>query len=124
MGIDDLMHLTELDEDELADAGVLESCPMSSPYAGRWDKREDARLIDFGWIGEDAKGIWTTVHPWSAFLSRPDLWAPYYDFIYGHRKITERDRLLRSNFELECLFALIGAHNRASAPKRGRDVEC
>lgn len=50
--------------------------PMASAWAVQWDPREDyvpADDDDQDWIGEDAKGVWSRVHPHAAVAADESL---------------------------------------------------
>lgn len=98
----------------MLETGQLE--PMASPYAGRWDPQEQREggpvpALDLGWIGEDAGGVWLTLHPEAALLGQPDLWD-----IYGEARVMpeiapgDQERL--SAFEFDCKLAFVSAHQR------------
>lgn len=55
----------------------------SERLAARWDDRTDAHTLDFGWIGEDKDGVWTTVHPVAALAKETTLHGVWFDHIAG-----------------------------------------
>lgn len=93
--------------------GELEAMP--SPYAQRWDPREDYRpdqAIDLGWIGEDEKGVWICRHPQAALLEAPGLWAEFARWSAGVQEISPHDYAQLSAYEYEVRLTLVAAGNR------------
>lgn len=70
--------------------GLLEDAP--SDFNARWDRRENARHVDLGSIGEDAHGIFCRRHPEVILLDEsPHLVASLDAFQAGQVELTERD---------------------------------
>lgn len=93
-------------------------------YARRWDPRPELTpldAVDLGWIGEDAQGVWTTVHPQAALLAHPELFGPVSEFQAGLQEITPDDWQTKSAFEFECKVAMACAMNAHLAPPERED---
>ena len=93
---------------ELGQLGV----PMSSPFAKRWDKRDDVVSCDYDAIGEDSKGIWCTAHPQALYLENPDLWWSVERFAAGDCDMLPGDWDELSAFEFEAKLAMVRAKQR------------
>ena len=111
-----------LDAHVASELGELE--PMLSPYAQRWDPREDFRpddATDLGWIGEDEKGVWICRHPQAALLEEPDLWPEYMRWSAGVQELSADDYERLSAFDYEVRLTLVSAANRKQ--RRAMDPE-
>lgn len=94
-------------------AGPTEHGRILSP---RWDKRDDFDgPTDCDWVGEDAAGVWSTVHPLAILALDPLIWGAIIDWQYGQHDITPADMTDKSNFEYECKLVLKSATNREEA---------
>lgn len=81
----------------------------------RWDRREDfepAEAADDGWIGEDVRGVWTTVHPLAALAREPLLWGIVSRWRHGVREMTPGLYRRLSAFEADGMVTLMSAHGR------------
>lgn len=101
--------------------GVIE--PASSVFARRWDRRADFEpdeVVDLGFIGEDAQGIWLRLHPETLLIQDTQLQAVYggWRFTY-ERKLTLSEQRSSSNWFLTAWTALVGASSR----KMEKDLE-
>ena len=98
--------------------GQLPGAEMDSPYAVRFDKRDDFRpedLANLGWIGEDSSGIFLRQHPMVAIAERPHLWDAVIEWQSGLHDVTPQDFASKSNFEFECKLTMAIAHAREDA---------
>src|SRR5262245_12515193 len=87
---------------ESIDLGLYPAFPMRSAYAKRWDKREDfKREIDCGWIGEDASGVWSRIHPHAALIEDDMLHDAVNEFWLGQTELTQSDYETKSNVEYQ-----------------------
>lgn len=87
---------------------------MQSPYAIRWDKRDDyAEPSDCGWIGEDADGVWIARHPDIALAEHPRLWDAITEWQCGARDLTQADIDTMSSMHVEARCVLLSAQARA-----------
>ena len=101
--------------------GALPGIPAKAPFNERWDQRDNWQELDFGWIGEDVRGVWTKKHPDAALGEHPHIWGPFIEYQSGLQTITREDFETMSNYEFECKLALVSAKNREQtrALKRG-----
>ena len=83
---------------------------------------EGAKDQDYGWIGEDAQGVWIAAHPQAAFLDQPELWNVVNAFHMGQRDLTEGDWETLSSVQYQAKMVLLSAHNRglSNAHKKGQ----
>ena len=58
--------------EEAVDLGFDFDQPMQSAFADTWDP-DGGDEVDYGWIGEDARGVWLKVHPIAALSRFPEL---------------------------------------------------
>lgn len=58
--------------EEAVDLGFDFDQPMESAFADTWDPAGGDEA-DYGWIGENASGVWLRVHPLAALSRFPDL---------------------------------------------------
>jgi len=94
---------------------------MDSPYAMRWDKRDGAMPADCGWIGEDASGVWLSVHPDVALAQDPGYWRVLSRWrLTNKRDITARIFERSSAWFLEAWAEMLGAHYRAEEARYKR----
>lgn len=105
---------------------MIPDSPMTSSFAQRWDKRDDwtpRQECDEGWIGEDVNGIWSKIHPLTAFSQMPEVWDTVTEFQMGQTKLTTRDFHTKSAFEYACKLAMKCAQQREESRqmKRGSD---
>ncbi len=91
---------------------------MEDTYGKRWDRISDSEPFDAGTFGEDARGVWATQHPLTAYADRPRLVRPVEMFRMGVHAITPDMIATLSSFEIDCLIELISAHNRAQHPEQ------
>lgn len=75
------------------------------PYATRWDAKK-AERSDYGYIGEDADGIWLRRHPSVVLLEHPDLWSVVSEVTNGCHKIRPRDYREKSAFEFDAKMTM------------------
>lgn len=72
----------------------------------RCDKRDRFNAVDLGLCGEDALGIWWSVHPAIVELRTPKVWRVLTAFMFGTEK---PDLATWSAWECAALNTLCGA---------------
>jgi hypothetical protein len=95
-------------------------------WSDRWDPREDCHdVVDLGWIGEDAAGVWLHRHPEAAMVEDDALWWPVTEWQLGHRELTAADRETLSHWQTEALIVMGSAdareQRRRMQARRGTD---
>ena len=88
--------------------------------APRWDKVGIPEPLDYGWIGEDAEGVWVAIHPTRALLEHEDLWGVWADYQAGHTHLTLDEARQLTMWELECRQVLAAARARQETRERTR----
>lgn len=105
------------DAAERDELGMMPGVEMQSPYSIRWDPRRgisNDEFMDFGWIGEDASGIWMTIHPEIALIDDPDLWSIVAQFRLSSQHDVMADNYeTKSNWWLNAWAAMQGAAIRS-----------
>lgn len=92
-------------------------------WAEQWDAQERYMTADYGWIGEDAKGVWVCRHPEASLLEDPALWGPVNLFRLAHHELTPDLVARLSNFEVEALATMIGAQQREQRARMSKTYE-
>lgn len=105
------------DPEDAATLGVLPGCDAEARFATSWDPLDDFEPSDYGWIGEDARGVWTKRHPNISLLDFPKLWAVVDEFSYGNQEIAAGEYWERSAYELEARITLAMALSRKHAKR-------
>lgn len=82
------------------------------PLSTRWDKNQIRIPEDYGWIGEDEEGIWTTVHPHLAYADRPELVELVERFLHESQEMTADDWRTLSAWEYDVKCAMVRAAQR------------
>lgn len=105
-----------LTEVERAEIGLVFEQPMDGVYDQRWDPVPDVAdeyLTDpSGLTGEDAEGVWASVHPDVLLQREPKLWGVVDAWAFGVRDITREDLEQLSAFEVSALLTLQSARDR------------
>ena len=93
--------------------GVVDGGGRAQSIAARWDPPAEgqARSLDFGWIGEDAGGVWLAQHPETALLDHPDI-ADVYERCRLHPELTPTDRDTLSAWQYTLAADFCAAFNR------------
>ena len=86
----DLPRLS-LDPEIALQLGQVPGISAEGRYAIQWDRRREYTASDYGWIGEDAGGIWMTRHPISAVATYPELAPILGRWESGQRELTPAD---------------------------------
>lgn len=105
------MHSAEMFGVFGADGGAL---------AGRWDRLEKAQPRDFGWIGEDAGGVWMAIHPDVALADHPDMWDVVHRFWSGDCEMRPGDCEALTAHDFQLKSAMVDARQRQLARMRAR----
>lgn len=89
-------------------------------YPARWDPLTAGDRAGDDWIGEDAKGVWMTMHPEAALAARPHLWLPVSRFRCGVTEVSREDWESMSSVHYDAHLTLVAARSRAlyGAPKK------
>jgi hypothetical protein len=89
---------------------------MPAPYAVQWDRRDDFRShaeVDFGDVGEDAKGVWAKQHPEVLLAQDELLWEIYSEFCLAPcRELGPNDASTRSHWWLVAWAHMLSALER------------
>ena len=74
--------------------------------------------MDYGWIGEDANGVWTTRHPLAALAEHPEVEPILGRWDSGLRELTPQDHATLSAWEWDALACMQAAAQRRDMPRR------
>lgn len=107
------------DPESAEEFGLLVGEDTKAPFGTRWDPVDGADVLDFGWIGEDGKGVWMRRHPIAALLEFPKLWAIVDEFRYGSQEIQPGEYDSRSAYEMEARVVMAMAFSRDLGSQAG-----